>query len=82
MMCAFCGGQYYGESEVETEISAVVKGRCEESAGICEGSIIRDSGGEEVAPVAGGCCTEGDETRRQVSVDPAEGEVGSKRDNG
>ena len=39
----------------------LVGGRCEEFAGVCEESVVGDSGGEEVEAVTGGGGAEGDE---------------------
>jgi hypothetical protein len=50
--------------EGETEISGLVEERCEESAGVCEESVVGDSGGEEVEAVAWGGGAQGDETWR------------------
>jgi hypothetical protein len=54
-------------------IGGVVEGRCEESAGVCEESVVGDSGGEEVEAVAGGGCAESDDVGNSVSVDSTEG---------
>jgi hypothetical protein len=62
MMRLFFGGRFHGESEVKAQGSAVVEGRREESTGVCEESVVGDSGGEEVEAVAGGRGAEGDET--------------------
>ncbi len=57
----------------------MVEGRCEESAGVCEESVVGKSGGEEVAPLAGSGRAEGDETGYSVSIDPAQGGVDWRR---
>ena len=54
----------------------MVERRCEESAGVCEESVVGDSGGEEAAPVARGGGAEGHETQDSISVESAEGGVG------
>jgi hypothetical protein len=77
-MCLSKWGNIDGKGKAAA-IGGVVKGRCEESAGVCEESPVGDSGGEEAASVAGGGCAEGDGLGHQVSVDSAEGWVGSKR---
>jgi hypothetical protein len=73
---SFFGGRRHGEGEGETEISGLVEERCEESAGVCEESVVGDSGGEEVAAVAGGGGAEGDETQDSISVGATEGGIG------
>jgi hypothetical protein len=65
----------HGEVEVEAEVGGVVEGRCEESTGVREESVVGDSGGEEVEAVAGGGGAEGDETQDSVSVGEEEGGV-------
>jgi len=69
-------GSIGGKSKAAA-IGGVVEGRCEESAGVCQESAVGDSGGEEVASVAGGGGTEGDETQHSVSV--GEEEIGLDR---
>jgi hypothetical protein len=68
---------FHGEGEAE--IGSVVEGRCEESAGVVEESVVGHSGGEEVAPVARRRRAEGDETQDSISIDSAEGGVGEPR---
>jgi hypothetical protein len=76
-MHPFRGQQHgEGEGEVEAEIGGVVKGRCEESAGVCEESAVGDSGGEKVEAVAGGGGAEGDETQDSISVGEEEISLG------
>jgi len=75
-MRLFFGGQHGGEDKDEAEIGGVVEGGCEESAGFCQGSIVGDSGGEEVEAVAWGRRPKGDETQDSISVDQAQGGVG------
>jgi protein-S-isoprenylcysteine O-methyltransferase Ste14 len=56
----------------------VVEGGCEESAGVCKESVVGNSGGKEVAPVAGSGGAEGDETQDSISVESAQGGVVGK----
>jgi hypothetical protein len=53
-------------------IGGVVEGRCEESAGVCEESVVGDSGGEEVEAVAWRSRAEGDETQDSIPVGATE----------
>jgi hypothetical protein len=59
----------------------VVEGGCEESARVCKKSVVGNSGGKEVASVAGSGGAEGDETQDSISVGSAEGAVVSAREN-
>ena len=53
----------------------MVEGRCEESTGICEESVVGNADSQEIAAVARGGGAEGDEVGDSVSIDPAEGGI-------
>jgi hypothetical protein len=67
MMRSFFGERQHGEGEGGAETSGVVEGRCQESTGVCEKSVVWDSDGEEVASVARRRRAEGDEIGNSVS---------------
>jgi hypothetical protein len=75
MMCVFEKGGIDGKGKAAC-IGGVVKGRCEESSSVCQGSTVGNRNGEKAQAHAGGCGAEGDDTWNQVSIDPAEGWVG------
>jgi hypothetical protein len=76
MICAISKwGSIDGKGKAAA-IGGVVEGRCEESAGVCEESVVRHSGGEEIAAVAWRRRAEGHEAWRQVLVGEEEGGLG------
>jgi hypothetical protein len=61
MICAFPNWGSIDAKGKAAAIGGVVEGRREESASICEESIVRDSDGEEVEAVARRCRAKGHE---------------------
>jgi hypothetical protein len=68
MICVFPNWRSNDAKGKAAAIGGVVEGRREESASICEESVVRDSDGEEVEAIARRCRAKGHEIEGEIPL--------------